>query len=92
MPNCFRLTRIGCEEPTNLIDVDTELWCHFEKDGEPDGNTKWYRYWHGTVGLELAMGRTWDQIKEALPKNTKMLPLVEYLENNFTVRAWYEHK
>jgi hypothetical protein len=91
MPNCFSLTKIGEEEPTNLLNVDTELWCHFEGK-EPDGNTKWYRYWHETVGLELAMGRSFEEIKEALPENTKMLPLVEYLEKNYTVRAWYEHK
>ena len=91
MPNCFSLTKIGEEKPANLMEVDTELWNHFE-GGEPEGNTKWYRYWHDTIGLELAMGRSFKEIREGLASNSKMGPVVDYLAEHYSARAWAERK
>ena len=91
MPNCFSLTKRGEDKAMLLQKVDAALWEHFE-GGEPEGNSQWYRYWYNTIGLDLAMGRTWEQIREALPENSKMFVVVDYLKEHYVSDAWYEQK
>ena len=90
MPNCFTLTKKGETEPTSLNDVDTDLWIKFN-GGEPKGNTKWFARWYDFVGLGLSHGHSWDKLRSYLddddPDN---LALINYLEETYEVKAWYQ--
>jgi len=89
MPNCFRLIRAG--EAVLLQQVDEEMCRHF---GEPCHPKLWFRSWYDCIGFDLAMGRSFAEVKEiyAGPAwvDSGLLPVAEWLEANFTVEAWYE--
>ncbi len=84
MPNCFMLTRKGEEQMTPLQQVDDEMRTHF---GAPPSATEWYRGWYDTIGFGLAMGNDWDRLRE-LYEDAK--PVIDWLEANFTVDAWWQ--
>jgi hypothetical protein len=88
MPNCFELTRKGHSSPESLAKVDRELWEHFT-GSVPDPDDHYYFNWYNIVGLELACGRTFTELKDRYSET--MLPVIEYLERNFEVRCWYQH-
>jgi hypothetical protein len=89
MPNCFQLYRKGEAEPSILQDIDNELWLKFG-GAIPEPNDHWFMGWHDSIGLMLACGNSFEKIKATLSKEIR--PIVEYLENNYTPAAWYEHK
>lgn len=91
MPNCFSLTKIDEEEPTKLQEVDDDLWLKFT-GSVPEPNEEWFRGWYDCVGLDLALGRTFTEIKAGYSVNSRMGPVVEYIEKHYTARCWYEHK
>ena len=82
MPNCFQLLRNGT--PVNLVDVDKEMCKAFGAECDPD---KWYRSWYNIIGFGLALGRTWDDLREIDPED---VDVVDWLEANYTVKAWAE--
>lgn len=91
MPNCYQLLRDGV--PVPLAHVDEEMCRHFD---EPVHPTRYYQSWHDVIGYELAMGRTFDQIRATLTSSYSEYPqLVEianWIEKHFTARAWHERK
>ena len=91
MPSCFQLIKKGETEPSILQDVDTEMWNHF-KGGEPKGNDRWYRSWYDIIGLGLAMGKTWNELREMYTDRPRLLEIIEYLEDHYTTDAWREFK
>jgi hypothetical protein len=89
MPNCFQLYKKGEEEPTVLQNIDDELWLKFT-GSVPEPNKQWYSNWYGSVGLMLSCGQSFQEIKETL--SVSMGPVIDYLNENYTQHAWYEHK
>ena len=91
MPNCFTLTAIGDCEPSSLNKIDTELWDKFN-GGEPEGNDQWLWGWYDCIGLALACGKTLEDCVSLYKKGGDMHTIAEYLQENFTVNSWYQHK
>ena len=105
MPNCFQLTRKSelDKGPVKLDQIDQEMCDHFKEPCDPK---KWYCWWYDIIGFKLAMGKTFDQIKDDLKSerdkaeendikqvNQKWLDITEWLDENFTSNAWYQvHK
>ena len=89
MPSCFTLTEIGKSEPSVINDIDKDLWDHFN-GGEPKGNEKYYRNWYNTIGIRLAMGKTFAEIKEVYKDND--ISVIEYLESKYVPNAWREYR
>lgn len=91
MPNCFQLVRDGSAVP--LVQVDEEMCRHF---GEPCDSDRYFRAWYATIGYDLAMGRTFEEIRAiySAPEWTEaeLGPVVDWLAANFSPRSWYEHK
>jgi hypothetical protein len=85
MPNCFNLTKIGEQEPTVLQKIDNELWLEFW-GSIPEPNDFWYQNWYNIIGMLLACGRSFTEIKEILCG--EMRPVIEYLAANYTSCAW----
>ena len=89
MPSCFQLTLRGESEPMNLIKVDEMICSHFNAPVDAD---KWYENWYNEIGLGLAMGRTWEQIKDTYSKWPEVVAIADYLEATFTTNSWYERR
>lgn len=88
MPNCFRLLRGGVAVP--IVDVDAEMCRYFSADCDPN---RWFRGWYDFVGFDLAMGKSFDEIRASYREDPYLIYLIEvvdWVEANFTVDSWYE--
>ena len=79
----FQLIPIGSTTPAKLHEVDAAMAAHFDEPVDPD---RWFREWYHVVGLGLALGHSWDRLRELLPNQA---PIVDWLEANYTVDTWY---
>jgi hypothetical protein len=61
MPVCFQLYPRGSSEPRRLQEVDDELRVHFNEPPDPD---HWLGLWYDSIGLRLALGKNFAQIRE----------------------------
>jgi len=84
MPNCFTLTPKDGDKPKVFAEIDDEMREHF---GAPADAENWYLGWYDTIGLLLALGKTWDEIRTTLPT---LSHIVDYLEERYIPNAWYE--
>jgi hypothetical protein len=90
MPNCFNLTDKSTGQVVTLDEVDRAL-CKML--GVPVHETRFVEYWVDNIGLQIAMGKSWDSIKAAASESDEAdQKIVDYLEEHYTARAWYEHK
>jgi len=89
MPNYFTLTKNGNDKPSAINDIDIELCAHF---GESVDDDRYFMEWYNTIGLALAMGKTWDDIIGIFEGDMLTLEIVVYLRENYTANAWYQHK
>lgn len=87
MPNCFMLIRKGEPALTPLADVDNELRNAF---GEPPNEDRWLYEWYDTIGLALALGKNWEQIRTIFSDCEDLLKTVDYLEGRFNAHSWAE--
>lgn len=91
MPNCFQLVRKSDTNagPVVLQQIDDEMREAFH---EPPDTEHWYRDWYNWAGLYLALGKTFDQIREIVKDDVQGLRIVEWLDANFTSSAWFSHR
>lgn len=100
MPNCFAMTRIGESEYVGLAEVDNAARKHF---GAPEDAEHWYLDWYNWMGLMFACGESFDGIRKNIRKHSEKdatesaaavaeMALIDYLEKNYTVESWYQHK
>lgn len=88
MPNCFQLFKKS--EPTvacRFCDVDDEMCAHFGVTPDP---VKYYLGWYDVIGLGIALGQSWDKMRDIHKDWPEILPLIDYLEANYNTNAWYE--
>ncbi len=95
MSNCFQLTRKGEDKPIVLQVLDDEMRVAF---GEPADPKKWMWGWYNTIGLGLSLGHDWQKLREIYePEDAddrfchRLMRVLAWLEQNFTVRSWTEH-
>jgi hypothetical protein len=101
-PNCFQLVRKSDPGagPVVLNRLDEEI-CALV--GDPVHPRSYCRGWFDSIGFDLSMGKKWTQIRaEIVERNADdkragyynpdfdLLPILDYLEKNFTVSAWCE--
>lgn len=99
MPNCFSLTPKSETEPASLVQVDVEICKHFNEPVDPE---KWYLGWYNTIGLQLAFGKSFEEIIEywedsaTTPGNPfheydlRCYEIATFLSKNYTADAWAE--
>ena len=87
MPYCFQLTRTSDPKagPVDFCEIDQELCEHFDVPCHPKD---WLWGWYDCIGLELAIGHSWEDI-EATDYSEGMKEIAKYLEENFTVAHWH---
>ena len=89
MPNCFTLTQKGNDEPSTFVDIDEKLCAHLGVEPHP----KNYLYgWYDSIGLGVAMGKTWDQMRTWWDNDSPMQEVINYLEEHYIPDAWYQSK
>jgi hypothetical protein len=89
MPNCFQLIRNGDKEPRKLQEIDDDFWFLFE--GKIEQNDKWYCNWYNVLGLIYACGKSTEEAISFV-KETNLEKVAEFIDANYTVSSWYEHK
>ena len=86
MPNCFQLLERDTNTPASFADIDEQLCNHFNT---PVDEKLYYRAWYDVVGLGLAMGKSFEQLREMLPE---YIDIIDFLDAHYTTTAWYQHK
>jgi len=86
MPNCFTLTAIGENKPETLNAIDEHICKHFNV---PIDDKKYYWGWYNTIGLALAMGKTWNEMFDIF-EDDRTLEIVTFLSEHYTPDAWCE--
>ena len=89
MPACFSLTKKGETKPAFLPEVDDEMREHF---GAPADKENWFRGWYDTIGLGLAMGASSKRLRELLVDCDNLIEVLDWLEENYDIDSWYEHR
>jgi hypothetical protein len=96
MPNYFTLSRRSDLEsgPVVLQHIDDEMRVHF---GVPPDKDNWYMDWYTFIGLPLACGKTFTQIRAiyndfyqapAFSDERRCVEIIDWLDANFTSDAW----
>jgi hypothetical protein len=89
MPNCFTLTKKSEDKRAVFQTIDDEMRAHF---GEPPDAERWLWGWYDSIGLALACGKTWDEIRKLFEDSPELLKVVDYLEERYVSDCWFEHK
>jgi hypothetical protein len=93
MAHCFQLLNPITREPQILAHVDDLMCAHFNVTPHP---IRYYANWYNTIGLALACGESFEQIKqrylEDLTEDTSestrnycetKLAIIEWLQTNY---------
>lgn len=101
MPVCFQLYRIGSQTPEIFQKLDDEMREHFGAPPDPD---HYLNGWYDSIGIRLAMGKSFHQIKEEFEKYREefkveaseksdiygnLLCILEYIKERFTPNSFY---
>lgn len=88
MPYCYELTKKGDNEPSPLLQVDIEMCKHF---GVESDQFYYYNNWNDDIGIMLAVGKSFKDLL-GNPTWSNNRDILEWLDSNYTVEAWYEAK
>lgn len=102
MALCFQLFDKDGNSPT-MQKLDEEICKLFNKPVDPKYYCPLYEWtssegyyqalnWYDTVGLALAQGNGYDDIRKLWPDWQEALKLIDYLESKYTPRAFYQPK
>ena len=90
MPACFQLFPKGSDEPARFSAIDDAMCAHFGV--QPDA-ARYYRYWYDIEGFGLAMGRTFDDMRqrdEEAPPEESRRAIIDWLDEHYTADSWTE--
>ena len=90
MPNCFSLTRKAAPEAgfVRFDIIDNELCAAF---GVVPDEVQYYLGWYDSIGLMLAIGKSFADMRVIWAGDTEILKVVDWLDEHFTSDAWYWH-
>lgn len=70
-----------------MNEIDEAICRHFK---QPIDSEQYFNYWYQNIGFRLAMGKTWDEIRESYKECSGSLKIIAFLEENYTSSSWYE--
>jgi len=80
----FQMFPLGSTDAESFQDIDDKMCAHFGVPPDP----KWYyKGWYDTIGFALAMGKSWDWMREHYSEG--LHPVIEYLETRYRAENWY---
>lgn len=91
MPNCFTLTPKADPSagPECLATIDEKLCAYLGVPVDP----KYYAHgWYDIIGLLLAIGKPWDDIRSSLSDAPTLLQITDWLEANYIPACWAERR
>ena len=88
MANYFTLTKKGETVPAQFSDIDDNI-CRDVFNVEPHP-VHYYAMWFDIIGINLAYGKTWDEIRERCSGESydEINQIIDYLEANYETDAW----
>lgn len=91
MPACFQLYRKSdvAAGPVKLSQVDDELCAYL---GVPVDSDQYHYGWYSSIGLGLAVGNSWDRLREIFSDDSRQLAIINWMDTNFTPNSWYERR
>ena len=90
MPNYFKLISKETGEPKVFQELDNEMREHFNVPPDPE---KWLYSWYDFIGLGLAMGKTFDELRGFVHEDEKHIhKVIDYIDERYTADAWYSPK
>ena len=87
MPACFMLIDKVTGKSAKFSEIDDKL-C--EALGRVPDEEKFLHSWYDCIGLSLAMGKTWDEIREIFKDDEVMILIANWIEGRYTADSWYE--
>jgi len=85
----FQLFPKGSDEPATFQAIDDRMRSAL---GEPPDPDRYLAYWHSSIGLWLALGKTFDQCRTEhggfINPSTLEARVLAFLEQNYTPYAW----
>ena len=98
MPACFQLIDKETKSPTVLQKIDDEMREHFGVAPDP---TNWLSGWYDSIGLRMACGKSYGQVREEFQGYQKvddlgerkfyqdLLDVLDYLEERYETNSFY---
>ena len=98
MPACFQLIPKGTSEPAILQRIDDAMREHF---GVAPDSTNWLSGWYESIGLRMACGKSYGQIREEFQGYLStddsgekrfyrdLLDILGYLEERYETNSFY---
>jgi len=90
MPNCIQFTSKTTSKTVSFVEIDEELCKMLGVKPHP---TLFVESWYDLLGWPLSMGASLEKLQKEFPKEEKPLgKIISYLNEHYTVNAWYERK
>ena len=98
MPACFQLIDKETKSPTVLQKIDDEMREHFGVAPDPKD---WLAGWYDSIGLRMACGKSYGQIREEFQGYLRtddsgerryyqdLLDVLDYLEERYETSSFY---
>lgn len=89
MPAKFTLCRKEENTPILFTTIDEEMCVALNVRCDAE---KYYKNWYSTIGLSLACGKSFQNIREdckGYPDEKVILRIINFLDNNFTANSWH---
>lgn len=89
----FELISKDTGEATKFAEIDVALARAF---GDAPHEDNWYENWYNVLGIQLAMGNSWDELRahcrewyDDMPERGEKLTVIcDWLEERYTVHCW----
>ncbi len=88
MPHCFQLINRETGKADSFVEID-ETICKY-MDWPIDGD-KFAFGWYDVIGLGLALGKSFDEIRRYYTDEPELLKIIDWLDQRYTSDAWYQH-
>jgi hypothetical protein len=90
-PHCFQFINKMTGVADNFPEIDDQICAFLGVKPDP---VNYYMGWYDTIGFRVAMGDTFDQIREDryVASEPKLIRILDWLDARYTTRAWYERK
>jgi hypothetical protein len=94
MPSCFQLRVKGEKQPSTFVSIDDRICEMFGVTPDPKS---YFAGWYDSIGLRLAIGRSFTEIIEEFAKvdadwARQHHKIAVWLNEHYTSDAWYEFK
>ena len=96
---CYKLMNRETGEVPELSKIDEEIATLLGKHADPQqfcylGDNPEFGHilnWNNTVGLAMAMGKTFDEIRALWHDNQEILKICDYLEQHYEIISWRKY-